>query len=413
VADSDAAETVTERHRKYFLNLLCNRMSEMSKLGQGPVVEEIQAEIVDIRAAWLGAVEANDETNIGPATEPLGYFLNLSSTLRDGVTLFADPPHLAEKLALHFKAFRASFLVQQGEMALAMTLAKEVLDSGEAQPLALAHAHMAIGNVAHSRGDFATAHHHYEITRSIREPLDDSLGLALVVISLAALGILSGKLEAARQYARDGFRIARQGGFTLGLVLSRLCAGDIALTEGRLEDAQSNYVGALELDRSASNPQYRAQLLRRAGSLALRMGKRDDAEKYHTEALELFLDLGDQRAQAQAYIDLGDDSVAAEHFGQARERFMRGVRLAIAFASTHLKNLALLGLARAEIGLGNIENAARIARLLAETDVARKETSYGALVDALGADRIEGPPCALDDVLSEIANDADARALML
>ena len=413
LSDPEFAAAMAGRHRAYFLNLVCSGMRQMPKFGQARIVEELQAEIADIRAAWLDALQAGDESAVVEAIEPLCYFLNLASMLRDGVALFNDLSAMNAAIALHFRSVQASFLVQQGEMARAVTLGEEVLNDASASPLALAHAHTAIGNVAHLRGNFVAALHHYDLARSTRETQDDPIGLAFVTISLGALHVMFRKPEQAREYIRDAFRISRKNGLTLVQIVSHMCAGDIALAEDRLEDAQSNYVGGLNLDPSATNPQYHAQLLRRAGSLALRMGKRDDAERYHTEALELFLDLGDQRAQAQAYIDLGQDSLAVENFGEARERFMRGVRLAIAFASVHLKNLALLGLARSEAGLGNLENAARIARILADTDVARKEAAYAALVDTLGACIAEGAPYELDDVLSEIANDADARALML
>ncbi|HVV33944.1 MAG TPA: tetratricopeptide repeat protein [Vitreimonas sp.] len=407
-----AAEVVL-RHRAYFLGLVRNRMKAMPKLGQTRVVEELQTEIADIRAAWFGALQDGDEDTIALTVEPLCYFLNLASLLRDGVALFCDPDGLSAPMTLHLRSARANFLVQQGELEQARALGQKVLGDENAPPLALAHAHMAIGNVAHTRGDFVLASECYEVTRRIRETLDDPIGLAFVTISLGALYVMFKQPERARDHIRNAFRISRQNGLTLVQIVAHMCAGDIALSEGRLEDARSNFARGLDLDPASTNPQYRAQLLRRAGSLALRMGNRDDAERHHTEALELFLDLGDQRAQAQAYIDLGEDSLAAGRFAEARERLMRGLRLAIAFASAHLRNTALLGLARAEIGLGNTENAGRIARILADTDVARDEAAYREMVAALGPGEIEGPPCALDDVLSEIANDADARALML
>jgi tetratricopeptide (TPR) repeat protein len=292
-------------------------------------------------------------------------------------------------------------------------LCEAILAASAAAPLATAHAHTALANLAFAKGVFDAARTHYEAALRIRSAENDRIGIAFTTISLGSLEMTFGDLAMARELIKKGFLISADIGLTFGLVVCHMLAGEIALREGRPEDAQTNYVEGLKLERSANNPQYRAQLLRRAGSLALRMGKPEEAEKHHSEALELFLDLGDQRAQAQAYIDLGEDSLALDNLGEARDRFLRGVRLATAFASSHLQNLALLGLARVETALGNEDNAAHLVRTLAGTDVAQKEAAYATLVDALGDRAAASPPYDLEEMLALIADDTNARALRL
>jgi tetratricopeptide (TPR) repeat protein len=369
-------------------------------------------EFADIKAAWFNALEAGDSIS-DQAVEHLAYFMNLRSMLREAVGLFDESKATNPSTAEHSRALRGCFFVMQGDSGRAQSYSEAVLNSDAAPKLATAHAHMALANLAHAGGAFKTACGHYETVLRIRRAENDKIGDAFVTIALAGLHIAFGDPAIARELIKEGFVISREIGLTFGLVMCHLFAGELALNEDRLEDAHVNFVSGLELERSANTPQYRAQLLRRLGALDRRMGKYAEAEKYHAEALELLLDLGDQRAQAQAYIELGEVSLAVENFGEARDRFLRGVRLGAAFASDHLKNLALLGLARTEMSLGNVENAERIAAILADTEVAQKEPAYMALIDAIGPQPSESPPCDLDDVLSEIANDADARALML
>src|SRR5262249_7387257 len=159
----------------------------------------------------------------------------------------------------------------------------------------------------------------------VRRSVGDEIGLAFVTISLGSLHASFGDPEIARERIKEGFVLSRRIGLSLGLVVSHMLAGEMALKEGRLDDARAHFAAGLNLELSANNQQYRAQILRRAGALALKMGKYDEAEKHHTEALELFLDLGDQRAQAQAYIDLGDDGLALGNFSAALSNFLRAV----------------------------------------------------------------------------------------
>jgi tetratricopeptide (TPR) repeat protein len=384
----------------------------MAVLGQARVIDELQMEFADIKAAWFSALEAGDRI-ADQAIEHMAYFMNVRSMLREAVLLFDESKSEGSATVEHLRALRACFFVMQGDSGRAQSYGDDVLKSHAAPKLATAHAHMALANLAHAGGAFETARRHYETVLRIRRAENDKIGSAFVTIALAGLHISFGDPSVARELIKEGFVISREIGLTFGLVMCHLFAGELALNEDRLEDAHANFVSGLELERSANTPQYRAQLLRRLGALDRRMGKYAEAERYHAEALELLLDLGDQRAQAQAYIELGEDSLAVANLGEARDRFLRGVRLATAFASDHLKNLALLGLARTENSLGNVENAARIANILADTEVAQKEAAYLTLVDAIGPHLPEAPQCDLEDVLTRIANDADARPLML
>jgi predicted ATPase len=143
----------------------------------------------------------------------------------------------------------------------------------------------------------------------------------------------------------------------------------------------------------------------------LRLGKLDEAEQHHAEALDLLLDLGDSRGQAQAYIDLGDDSLARENYGAAREHCLRGVRLACGIASTHLQDFALLGCARAEFGCLNRLLAAKVVRFLLDSVAVKEESAFLFLALELRADVAVAPLCTLDELLDEITRSSGSGSL--
>ncbi|MFT3728991.1 MAG: adenylate/guanylate cyclase domain-containing protein [Terricaulis sp.] len=413
-----AADPVAERaalaaHRRYFLGFVQDQMSGLRDHGQSKSIDALVAALVDIRAAWADGLQCGDHAGIEATIEPLCYFLAVGALLREGAASFGEAAKIARDpaIAAHCKAVCAAFLVQQGGISESIALANEVLRDADARPLAIAHAHMALAGAAHSRGDFDSALSNYEATIALRRSQDDRIGLIFACLSLGALHLWRGDAESAREPIREGYVISGDCGLVFGLIVSRMFSGDIAVLENRREDARTNFLEGLELERSARNPQYRAQLLRRAGSLARRMNKSEEAEQHHAEALELLLDLGEPRGQAQAYIDLGDDSLARESFGAARDHFLRGGRLARGIASAHLLDCALLGCAQAELGFENVALAHRILRFLYESGAILNDPVFVALMAAHRTEVAMAPSSCIDELLDELTRLDNARAL--
>lgn len=413
--NASAERSAFEAHRRYFLRFLQHQMGAFREQGQGETIDVLTDLLPDIRAAWFDAVRSQDHALVESAIEPLCYCLIVAARLREGAAWFGEAAKLSKNAALasHCRAVSAAFLVQQGGLSEAVVLANQVLASKRVPKLALAHAHTALATAAHTRGDFSSAQSHYKTVIDIRRAEGDRIGLVFAYLSLGALNIWRGNAEDAREPVREGFALAGEVGLALGLIVAHMFSGDIALAEGREEDARASFMQGLEMERTARNAQYRAQLLRRAGSLALRMRRLDEAEQHHTEALELLLDLGDRRGQAQAYIDLGNDSLARENFGAARDRYLRGISRSGEIASEVLRDVALLGCARTELAAGNRLLAARLVRFLCDSEGVKSKPEFVTASAALQEEASSAPPSSLNELLDEVARLSSAHALKL
>ncbi len=255
--DTAEAAAVRNLHAHYFLGMLRSNMQGRSSEARGAVLEQLRHDYVELRTAWLHAVKNAEVAVISDSVEPLCYFLYTRSMFREAVEIFAadveDPG-----LKRHFAAVRANFLVHQGDTEDVALSASRVLSSPDDAELPRAHAHHAMANLAHMRGDFGQADKHYEEAYAIRDRVGDLRGCCYASVSLSALHLLFSKTNSARDHVKRGYRLARQIGDPFGMMAAHLYAGDLAAYEERMKDAQENYEMSLKLEESLMHVQFRS-----------------------------------------------------------------------------------------------------------------------------------------------------------
>lgn len=409
---SDAAAT-RDRHAAHYFDQVRASPIGRSDRAQSAPLEDLIGAFPEIAAAWRHAVEANAKPRILKVIEPLCRLLYTRSMFREGVTLFRAETG-DDELRRYFAAIYANFLVHQGDARAAASAASEALTGpGEAGAHTIAHAHHALGNLAHMRGDFDQARSHYERALDIRTNLGDLVGCCYTDISLAALNLMVRRSEEARFHVSRGFMLARQTGDAFGMMAAHVYAGEIAAAEQRLDDAQSNYESGLRLEESLSNPQFRSMLYRRLGSLSVLRGDYEAALGRHREAMELAQDIGDQRTRAQSHIEVGSDFRLLNRLDEAKDHLLLGIRSSLALGLQPSLVRGLLELALVELKLGNMRVARRLASVLDGADLGDMRSAYAGLIAELADAEPDVAPMTIQDMANEIIGAADMDPLKL
>lgn len=280
--------------------------------------------------------------------------------------------------------------------------------------VARAHANHALGNLAHMRGDLETGSLLYETAFELRQGVGDLRGCCYASVSLAALHLLHGRVETARQYITRGFRLARQIGDTFGMMASHVYAGDLAALEERLGHAQENYEMSLKLEDAAPHPQFRSMLHRRLGTLFVLRGDPQAALGHHRQAYDLARDGGDQRTAAHALIELGNDQRLLGEFADARPSLWTGVRMSMALGMQPTLSRGLLELAQVELADGNTPRAQRLLSALGSGDLGDLQAAYDAVLAQLqGGEVANIAPVTVQDLLNELMAEAEMDTLKL
>lgn len=411
--DAGEAAGVRRQHAHYFLSAIRANMQSRSFEARGAVLEQLRQDYVEVRAAWLHAVKSAEHALIGDSIELLCYFLYTRSMFREAVELFAadiEEPALKR----HFAAVRANFLVHQGDTEGVAAAASWVLSSQGETELPRAHAHHAMANLAHMRGDFDQADKHYEEAFAIRDRAGDLRGCCYASVSLSALHLLFSKTDSARGHIKRGYRLARQIGDPFGMMAAHLYAGDLAAFEHRMKDAQENYEMSLRLEESLLHLQFRAILHRRLGTLfALRQDMKAALE-HHQEAYDLSREVGDRRTNANAAIEVGNDLRQLEEWAAAKRVLLHGIRLSTNLGMQPCLSRGILELAQVEIALGSAPKARRLLSVLDQADLGELAATRDALIAELdGGAPATFAPVTIQDLLNELVAEAEVDSLRL
>jgi predicted ATPase/class 3 adenylate cyclase len=401
---ADERSTVAH-HSRHYLELVCALSSPSTREEQGVALDRLQHELPNIREAWDTAIRSNAFERIRRAVEPLFYFLVCRALYREAAALFGVETDNA-RLNCHLSGITANCLVHQGEFERAEIAAAHVLASRFATPIAEAHARQALGNIAHVRGELELARGHYESALATRVRLGDAMGRYYSMISLAALHLALGDIKSSRQDVRESFRISRDIGNTNGMMVAHIVAGDIAVQENRLADAQGSFTSSLRIEEKVRNAQVRTILLQRLGSILRANGDLSGASARHREASDLATEIGDQRLRTSTLLDLARDHAAANDGLAARDFLLEAIRLARRIGAKPLIARGVLELADIELRLGNGGRARTLARILNLSDLGDLRRPYDELIAQLGAGGDAQPSpaqadAALDDMLRD------------
>lgn len=324
-------------------------------------VSIINASYSDLRAAWTFAIEQESEV-AWLAAEPLFYAFAAGFKFQEAAELFSAPA-ADPGLSVRSMAFKANSLVQLGALAEARSLTGAVLTRAR-DPLSLAHAEQAIGNIEHIEGNYQAARAAYERARAWREKASDIRGLAYTHLALAVLAIALSDNRAAQDNLERAHRAIQAAGVHELMQAVRLAVADLALLEGRADHADAILNDALTAQPASAQQMCRA-LLRQAGLLT-RREHYPSARVRLIEAAAVADAAGDLRGKLMAFLELGRLDTKTGALLEAKDTLLRACREALRLGAAPLLRQTLLALADAEAALGNLAEAARLTQAVTQ-----------------------------------------------
>ena len=322
--DLGEEDAVARLHASYFLKLAQDSDPRMSGPDQAALLQMLEREHDNARAAFDWALENDVETTLalGNALQRLWY---LHGYAREGLK------RLDAALGRNEKApslIRARALRTAGTLAEAcseFSRARELLGQsitllrGLHQPKELATSLNNLGAIAAHLGDYEAARRAYEESLELKRTLKETTGILVTSSNLAILEGKLGEYEAARRRHEDILPSLRELGSPYALSNSLASLGEIALLCGDQTSGRTALEESLELRREVGD---KAGILESQALLSradCADGNRASAELRLQEALELAQEIDDPgmsvvileaRADLEAFLGVAARAIA-------------------------------------------------------------------------------------------------------
>lgn len=254
-ANPEAAVATRVQHAHYYLTFLEQHLNGLLGGGQKTAMQEIAAELNNIRVAWHWAVEQKEWLAINSALETLNLYCDMQGRHREGIALLGlaseqlsisaseqTQPILGRLLARYrfMQVFAPSSPAEiEADLNKSLAIAKERDDH-----LEIAFTFMALGGFAYyKKNDPQLASFYFEQSLPLFREQNHKLYEAR---TLGWLGVVHPEMEGLLYYTQKSLTVARASGAKIDMLMSlgnlaevALSAGDYALAETYCEDAIS------------------------------------------------------------------------------------------------------------------------------------------------------------------------------
>jgi predicted ATPase/DNA-binding SARP family transcriptional activator len=338
------AEQAFHRHSSYYLRLLADREARLIDRDWQSALDELGAELGNLRAAWLYAVAQGYLDLIDQALYSLVAVLIVRSDFHAGRTLLARAAESiavqpsADDLALRVQArvliYQATFHFHLGDNTEAAALAQRGLALADGLQLERdqAHAQIVLGRIAGWAGDEAVARRHLEAALQMAQALDpiDHALVAQVSIELAWLCCSFGSFADSLRPAEAGLTFSRLSArpdlIARALAIrgwSAMCCGDYTVGE-------HYYRESLHLNERLGSRYGMASALNGLGWTIWCSGARfDEAQALQERSLAMLRMLGNGIWISNVLGDMALLAISNNADAQARALSEEGLALAV------------------------------------------------------------------------------------
>ncbi len=360
------------RHARYFINYLAEQRKHVLGPRQAEVLDAIEEDMDNVRAAWQWMLEQRRFQELAPALDTLFHLYEIRGWFEEGARVFMEAERAllqgrsVDALTRAEKYILGRILVLEGWFLHRLSLYGEdwTLLSQGVQLLrtvgateALAFALNLLGRLSEEEGNYAQATSVLEESYRLYEQAGDKYGMAEALVNLGDVADTLGNYERARAYYEQSMALFREVGTPAGLarVLNNL--GNIAYREGRYDDARTFYLGSQRLRESVGDRLGLAIVLNNLGSVAQRHGDYALAHQYYEESSRLYREVGNRWSWAYALVNLGEVAQAQGDHMRALDYYRQALNTCRTLGHTWGISYCLGHLARAYIHLGRLEDA--------------------------------------------------------
>jgi predicted ATPase/DNA-binding NarL/FixJ family response regulator/DNA-binding XRE family transcriptional regulator len=386
-ASGDATEA-RERHAAYFTDFVAQRAADVAGRRQRAALQEIAAELENVRAAWQHALDQRHVHLIRQAAYTFYLFLDYRSHFQEGVACFAEAvdrleqdtsgQEVAQTLAellvcLGWPCIRVGELERAGaslerSQRLLARFALAPNPGPGTDPLT------ALGTLACVQGDYAEAARLGELARQHGEARADEGNLMYAYYVLTSAAFALGQYAEARRAGEHACALAErtQDRWFLAYLVANL--GHIARATGNYPEALHHYTLSYELREEYTDPEGMAAARSHLGQIALLQQDPSTAAAQFARSLELYRTIDDRGGIATALEGMGRSEVAAGSYAVAAQHFQEALRVAATIRFVPRVHAILVGIAELMLGVGREAQAARLLVALIRHPASDQET---------------------------------------
>lgn len=198
---------------------------------------------------------------------------------------------------------------------------------------------------------------------------------AYALIELRAATIFIGATRAASHHYQQALACAEQAGDTALQARARTCLGYACARRAEYDQASEHLHHAYALNSANGDKHGVILVLRQLGNMAVYQGRTEDAIACYREALAITREIGDATEEANLNTSLGFAYAILHDFPLALHHHQKALRLFRKVGLRTCESLSLVGIANALRGLGQLDDALthatealRIAEQLSDTN---------------------------------------------
>lgn len=330
------AQAAAQAHTAFFFDFLAQQDGDKRPEQR----QAIQAEMLNVRAAWYRAGEMGEIEGLYRTAPILHDFYSAQSWFRDGIDTFH---HVLNALPRGTSLDQRTALVrfdllsrvgrmhlQIGQLDAAGQALEEAMDYFAAveDPARRSTVLGYRAMIAFHRGRVDQA---IELTQQgllLDEESGDREGIAFGLNYLGTCYKSLGEYGLAREYFQRSVDLYKEMGDDLGQAMILNNLGNLAQAQGEFDAAQAYYLTCSRLFQAQNHSHGAATTLANAGRLARKLGNLAEAADLLGQSLTIKREIQDGRGAAVALLGLGDVAVAAGDLSTARRHLTEALDLA-------------------------------------------------------------------------------------
>lgn len=370
LAKASEAETLRLRHAAFFAGYLEERLDLILGREQDRVIQEIDAEIGNVRAAWDWALAAGRHDLVRRASLSLLWYYELQSGFSEGeaacaraVAALTDDSRLDPVLLAVLRSYHGYFLGRLGRLRYAREELEQgcaVLRQADARS-ELAGPLIMLGTIVWQEGDYIHARCLLEESLRLSRITDANFWISLALFFLGQVAHSSGDYAQADGYFREALHLSREGGQPRMISMISVLSGQTLFALSSYSKARERLEEGLALAR-ASRIQWLVGVAQ--GRLGLVLNAQEDhagARMALREAVALAQESDNQWDRAWGEVGLGDAELGLRNSVEASSHYRLGLQLAMEAHALPIALDALAGLALLRAQAGDREQALELA----------------------------------------------------
>lgn len=322
-----AADAARIAHSRAYCQLLAAHAVQLKSSAQKAAAARIAQDFENIRTAWRTAIVTQDTATLLATLDGLYHFCMVRGRFQEGADLFGwsrqrlapagahqDASSERRRLFAHLAAREARFYIMLSRHSEAKALLTPCLTELRAldDSAGVATVLVYLGAAATSLGAYEPAQTHLYESLELRRALDDDWGQAVCHLELAGLAFYRSDYRKAETHCAEGLHLAGQTGDPQ--IIAHLLTGSsiVARQMGDYVAAQEFITRSLAVYQEMEDPYGVIQGWLTLGGLACSLTQYDDAAAHYRRALDASVALGFRSGEAESHCRLGQIA-AAQH----------------------------------------------------------------------------------------------------